>query len=101
MTDGENVIETILGKSSDSRQAPIFYSRPPDRKNYYGIEDLPDLAVRDGKWKLLCDYDGSRPELYNIAEDSGETINIAVANPEILKRLVKKVTSWYASMPHL
>ena len=101
MTDGENVIETILGRSDDSRQAPIFYSRPPDRKNYYGIENLPDLAVRDGKWKLLCDYDGSRPELYNISEDPGETKNLAEANSEVVKRLIKDVTSWYASMPQL
>lgn len=101
MTDGENVIETILGKSMDSRQAPIFYSRPPDRKNYYGFENLPDLAVRDGEWKLLCDYDGSRAELYNISKDPGETKNLADANPEIAKRLIKEVTSWYASMPQL
>ncbi|SFU09090.1 uncharacterized sulfatase [Algoriphagus locisalis] len=101
LTDGENVIETILGRSDDSRKAPIFFSRPPDRKNYYGIENLPDLAVRDGKWKLLCDYDGSRPELYNIPEDPGETKNLADANPEITRRLVKEVTSWFASMPKL
>mgnify|MGYP003673953718 FL=1 len=101
LTDGENVIETILGKSKDSRHAPIFYSRPPDRKNYYGIENLPDLAARDGKWKLLCDYDGSRPELYDMVNDPGETTNVADANSEITKRLVREVTSWYATMPQL
>ena len=98
LTDGENVIETILGRSDDSRQAPIYFSRPPDRKNYYGIENLPDLAVRDGKWKLLCDYDGSRPELYNLTNDPGEKTNLADANPKIAKRLIKEVTSWYASI---
>ena len=101
LTDGENVIETILGRSDDSRQAPIYFSRPPDRKNYYGIDNLPDLAVRDGKWKLLCDYDGGRPELYNISEDPGEKTNLADANPEIAKKLIKEITSWYASMPQL
>ncbi|MCE7055467.1 sulfatase-like hydrolase/transferase [Algoriphagus sp. AGSA1] len=99
MTDGENVMQTILGKSKASRQAPIFYSRPPDRKNYYGLENLPDLAVREGEWKLLCDYDGGRPELYNMSRDRGETKNLADENPKIVKRLMDKVISWYAGMP--
>ncbi|WP_057937147.1 sulfatase-like hydrolase/transferase [Algoriphagus resistens] len=101
LTDGEDVSMTILGKSRGSRQAPIFYSRPPDRKNYYGIENLPDLAVRDGNWKLLCDYDGSRPELYNIVEDPGETKNLTEQKPGLTQSLIKKVTSWYVSMPQL
>ncbi|WPR75018.1 sulfatase [Algoriphagus sp. NG3] len=101
MTDGENVMQTILGKSKASRQAPIFYSRPPDRKNYYGLENLPDLAVREGEWKLLCDYDGGRPELYNMSRDPGETKNLADENPKIVKRLMDKVISWHAGMPKL
>ena len=101
MTDGENMLKTILGKSTDSRQSPIFYSRPPDRKNYYGIENLPDLAVREGDWKLLCDFDGSRPELYNIADDPGETKNLAEVNPTLTLELTEKVTNWYAAMPKL
>ncbi|MBB6325036.1 putative sulfatase [Algoriphagus iocasae] len=99
--DGENMIETILGKSTASRKAPIFYSRPPDRKNYYGIENLPDLAVRDGNWKLLCDYDGGRPELYQIVNDPGEKHNLAETYPDIVKKLTDKVVSWYQSMPVL
>ena len=99
VTDGENVLETLLGNSDKSRQAPIFYSRPPDRKNYYGFENLPDLAVREGNWKLLCDYDGARPELYDVVKDPGETINLAEEMPEIADQLVEEVTSWYASMP--
>lgn len=32
ISDGEDVLETVLGKSDLSRQSPIYYSRPPDRK---------------------------------------------------------------------
>ncbi len=99
--DGENMIETILGESTSSRQAPVFYSRPPDRKNFYGFSNLPDLAVRGGDWKLLCDYDGSRQELYNLINDPGENENLAQEHPEIAKTLTKEVTSWYQSMPKL
>lgn len=101
VTDGENVLETMLGESYASRSSPIFYSRPPDRKNFYGFENLPDLAVRQGAWKLLCDYDGGRPELYNIVDDPGETRNLAEEQSERVETLTQLVTSWYASMPVL
>ena len=97
--DGENSISTILGESSSSRKAPIFYSRPPDRKNYYGFENLPDLAMREGPWKLLCDYDGSRPELYAITTDPGETKNLAEMKPEIVEPMMEQLLTWWNSMP--
>lgn len=97
--DGENVLKTILGASDLSRTSPIFYSRPPDRKNYYGFENLPDLAVREGDWKLLCDYDGSRPELYHIIDDPSESHNLAETHTERTNTMIQKVVSWYTAMP--
>lgn len=99
LTDGENMLKTILGKSGASRTAPIFYSRPPDRKSFYGFENLPDLAVREGDWKLLCDYDGGRPELYNIVKDPGEHRNLADVHAKRAQSMARKVISWYKSMP--
>ena len=99
--DGENLLNTILGNTTSSRNAPIFFSRPPDRKSYYGIDNLPDLAVRDGKWKLLCDYDGGRPELFDLLTDPGESKNLVGSYPEIASAMKKKVTAWYASIPQL
>ena len=99
--DGENIMGTILGESNLSRKSPIFYSRPPDRKNYYGFENLPDLAVREGEWKLLCDYDGGRQELYNIVNDPGENYNLADVHTAKAKSMTQKVISWYKSMPVL
>lgn len=97
--DGENLAPVLLGKSVASRQAPIFWRRPPDRKTAYGSGPLPDLSVRDGEWKLLCDYDGSKPELYNLARDRGETTNLAVKNPDVVSRLTQAVLAWNQSLP--
>jgi uncharacterized sulfatase len=55
--------------------------------------------MRKGKWKLLCDYDGSRPELYNIADDPGETTNLAETQPELTKPMVDELLAWWSSMP--
>jgi uncharacterized sulfatase len=93
--DGEDMLNTLLGKNKTSREKPLFFSRPPDRKNFYGIKNLPDLAVRHGKWKLLCDYDGGRPELYDMIDDPGETRNLKDAHPDIVQFLVEQVMDWY------
>lgn len=98
--DGENVIDTLLGRSTASRQAPICWRRPPDRKaSPYGLPPQPDLAMREGKWKVLCDYDGTQHELYDLAVDRAETTNVAAQHPEITRRLVAAVLAWHNSMP--
>jgi len=99
--DGENLIETMLGEAMISRDAPLFFSRPPDRKDFYGFTNLPDLAMREGKWKLLCDFDGSRTELYNMLNDPGETMNLAETQPEQVKLMVQQLVAWWNSMPKL
>ncbi len=97
--DGEDISATLLGKSDASRQAPIFWRRPPDRKRIDGSPPLPDLAVREGKWKLLCDFDASRPELYDLDTDRGETRNLATEHPELTARLTAAALDWHRSLP--
>ena len=102
LTDGEQLLTTLTGKSKTSRQAPIFWGRPPDRKTYKDFDkSLPDLAMRDGVFKLLCDFDGSRPELYNLEKDRQESDNLALEYPDKVEFMTKKVTQWYAKMPKL
>ena len=97
--DGENLASVLLGQSTLSHTAPICWRRPPDRKTIQTAERLSDLAVRDGDWKLLCEYDGTQPQLYNLAVDRGETTNLAIQQPELLVRLTDTVLSWHKSMP--
>ncbi len=97
--DGENLIDTLLGKSTASRKAPIFFRRPPDRKDFYGFKNLPDLAMREGKWKLLCDLDGGRPELYDLQADEGESKNVADQHPDLVRSMSEHVVQWHKSLP--
>jgi uncharacterized sulfatase len=99
--DGEDVAATLVGKHEALRVAPIFWRRPPDRKNSPPAlpEPQPDLAVRDGNWKLLCDYDGDHAELYDLSNDLGETRNLVKQQPEIAKKLTAAVLTWHHSMP--
>jgi len=97
--DGEPLPSVLLGLTEDSRKAPIFFRRPPDRDSFYDVDDLPDLAVRSGKWKLLCEYDGSGVELYDMESDRGETTNVARKNLEITRKLTVQLLDWHRSMP--
>ena len=47
------------------------------------------------QWKLLCDYDGSRPLLYDLSVDPGEANNLAEKHPERVAAMSKQVTEWY------
>ncbi len=100
--DGQDMSAAFLGRSpAPARTRPVFYSRPPDRKRMPGSNEgpLPDLAVRDGQWKLLCDVDGSHPQLYQIAEDPMEQTNLAAKEPAAVQRLTAAVLAWHKSMP--
>jgi uncharacterized sulfatase len=97
--DGEALSDVFLGNSDRSRNRPLFFRRPPDRPAHNQEGNLPDLAVRDGNWKLLCDYDGSNPQLYNLATDPSEKSNVAERHPDIANRLTKLLLAWNQSMP--
>jgi arylsulfatase A-like enzyme len=99
--DGEELAATLLGRSNSSRAAPICWRRPPDRKSWpqYKLGVQPDLAIRAGNWKLLCEYDGSKPELFDLAADPGEAANAAPQNPAVVAELTAMLLAWHQSMP--
>ena len=96
--DGESLLSALLGEGG-SRKAPLMFRRPPDRDSFYGDNDLPDLAMRDGKWKFLCEYDGEEPELYDLEADRGETNNLAEQHPELVKKFSRTLIAWHKSLP--
>ena len=96
--DGESLVPTLLGEGG-SRKKPLMFRRPPDRNSFYGDKDLPDLAMRMGSWKLLCEYDGSITELYNLESDRGEQSNVASEHPEVVARMKSQLLGWHKSMP--
>lgn len=99
--DGENIAPMLLGQADGSRKNPIFWRRPPDRKTVSEKlpERLPDLAMRKGQWKLLCDYDGAKPQLYDLSTDRGERTNIASQRSDIVSSMTKSLLVWHQSMP--
>jgi len=79
--DGVNLLPFLTGKKEGRPHSTLFW-----KWNVFG-------AVRDGDWKLIRLPD--RPaELYNLANDIGETRNLAAQNPQVVRNLYKKLFAW-------
>ncbi len=62
---------------------------------YWRFIDAPNQnAVRKGDWKAVMPAPGKPWELYNLAEDVGETKNLASENPEKVKELKRDWQQW-------
>jgi len=96
--DGEDMSASLLGRSQQKRNKPLFWNRPPDRPGEKG-EKWPDLSVRDGDFKLLLMEDGSGAQLYDVAQDPRESRNLANEKTEIARRLSKELLEWRKSLP--
>jgi uncharacterized sulfatase len=92
--DGEDLSQTLLGSEEQSRKSPAIWVRPPDRPGP-PKSPLPDLAIRDGKWKLLTMSDGSSIELYDLSADPTEMTNVADSNAEVAGRLKWQAVKWF------
>ncbi len=95
--DGEDVSSALLGEVCQ-RKRPLYWEY---RFNNGGepMHQSPMLAMREGKWKLLINPDGSRTELYDIPSDPTEVNNLALPNPDIVSDLQQQLIAWKASLP--
>jgi arylsulfatase A len=63
----------------------------PERVVCWKIDD--ERAIRKGNWKL-CLINDNPPELYDLANDIGETNNLATNNPELVNQLLTEYKEW-------
>lgn len=101
--DGFDQSDALQGKPRATRDRPLvweygrndaFYDypkQPHDRS--------PQLAIRDGRWKLLVNADGQGAELYDLSVDRREKNNIAEKHADIVERLQKTLLDWRKSLP--
>ncbi|MBN1489289.1 MAG: sulfatase-like hydrolase/transferase [Phycisphaerae bacterium] len=94
--DGLDMSQALVGQASPMRETPILWVRPPDRPG--PNRSWPDLAIRDGDWKLLVNRDSSQPELYNLINDPREANNLAAKHPDRVHRMSEQVIRWDATI---
>jgi len=95
--DGVDMSGALAGRAAPERKQPVMWVRPPDRPGPRG--NLPDLAIREGQWKLLVSRQGTRAELFDVLADPREQKNLAAEHPDVVQRLSAAVIAWDKSIP--
>ncbi len=95
--DGEDRSDVLRG-SPRPRSKPLLWQW---RFAIAGpvLNRSPMLAIRDGRWKLLMNPDGSRAELYDIPADPSELSNVAEKHPDVVARLARVAIEWQETLP--
>ncbi|HXC35630.1 MAG TPA: sulfatase-like hydrolase/transferase [Candidatus Acidoferrales bacterium] len=102
--DGEDMSRAFFGHYV-KRDKPIFWEYGRNETPAFGypketpLQRSPNVAVRDGKWKLLVNADGTDVQLYNLDKDQDETTNVTDKYPRITKRLKEAALEWRRAMP--
>lgn len=104
--DGINIRSVWLHQPSAERAKTMYwdYGSHGEKSAFRypeGRDHSPNLAIREGDWKLLINYDGSDMELYNIKTDPDELNNVVNANTERAGYLKGKLILWRRNHPVL
>jgi arylsulfatase A-like enzyme len=100
--DGEDISVALLGNQIRARTKPLFFEYGRNEKFFRypkGADRSPNVAMRDGNWKLLVNADGTKVELYDLGTDPKETTNLAEKKPDETKKLKEAALQWRKSLP--
>jgi arylsulfatase A-like enzyme len=100
-SDGEDLGAALRG-GSPRRTRPLFWEYGRNEKSFAypaGKNRSPNVAVRDGDWKLLINADGTGAELFDLAADPKESHDLAASRPEVAKPLADRALAWRKSLP--
>lgn len=92
--DGEDMSAALLGRPKQRRKDLFWeYGRDASFLRPGLPEDQsPNLALRQGRWKLLMNFDGSRPELYDLERSPNE--RQTAADPARQRRMAERLLAW-------
>lgn len=101
--DGRSLLPLFKGEVKSFGGRAIFWHFPAYLQSYRGVHDeqrdplfrtRPCGVIRKGDWKLLEFFEKGDVELYNLAEDIGESRNLAATQPEKAAALKRELAAW-------
>jgi arylsulfatase A-like enzyme len=87
VVDGVDLVPFVRGELTAAPHETIFWK----------IKSA--AALRRGDWKLMLLAPDFKPQLYNLADDIGETRDLAAAKPELTRELHAAWQAWNRTMP--
>ena len=94
--DGLSLL-ALLTEGKAPPRTTLYWHYP----HYHGAGCTPVGAMREGSYKLVHWYGTDSYELFDLSKDLSELNDISSAEPELLDRLVRKLTAWQKSFPDL
>lgn len=94
--DGEDMSKAFLGKPQNRKNPLMWNARYRDAWVHLNV--APELAIRDGKWKLLMNPDKTHLELHDLSIDPSEVDNLADSHPQVVARLSRQLLEWNRSL---
>ena len=91
LTDGVSLLP-LLTETGQLKSREIFSYFP----DYH--HDFPGVAVRQDNYKLIKASEDGHLELYNLADDPGESKNLAISMPEKAEELHKILMNWHENI---
>ncbi|MBN2296237.1 MAG: sulfatase [Pirellulales bacterium] len=88
-------LRPLLEKGTPPERDALFWHFP----HYNGHpSSYPSSVIRKGPWKLIEVFDPPHRELYNLANDIGETTNLIEKHPDKAAQLLKELQQWWADV---
>lgn len=82
--EGQSLVPILLGRGKDFRPRPLYW------------ELFGNRAVREQDWKLVWGASDKRWELYDLARDRSETVNLARDHPVRVAAMAADWKKWAA-----
>jgi arylsulfatase A-like enzyme len=99
--EGQNMVAALCGRTAE-RTKPLFWEYGRNASSFaYPREEnrSPNVAIREGKWKLLLQAEDGGSELYNLEKDPAEKENVAKREPSRVARMAASALEWRKSLP--
>jgi len=87
--DGKSWMPLLRGEQTLNRDA-LYWHYP----HYHQEGAVPHGAIRQGKWKLIENFETDSIELYNLEEDQGESHNLHSKFPDRVIEMRKIMDEW-------
>lgn len=101
-SDGENLSRALSGELM-VRSRPLYWEYGRNDESFAYPKDAfhrsPNVAVREGIWKLMVNANGTDVQLYNMSTDRNETQDVSTLYPEITRRLKEMALAWRMNLP--
>ncbi|MDG1073301.1 MAG: sulfatase-like hydrolase/transferase [Akkermansiaceae bacterium] len=96
--DGVSQVAALKGKPVPLRGKPLFWKMGGNKNR---ADHWVNYAVVQQHWKLVTNNDTSRVELYDLAADLAEKVDVAAKNPGVVTTMLKQLETWQSTLPEM